>query len=311
MKQALFIAGPTASGKSAFALKVASELNGVIINADSMQVYRDLSILTACPTEAEQASAPHRLYGFLDGAEACSAAVWAALAMQEIEKAWQVGQLPILVGGTGLYFKVLTDGIAKVPDIPDNVRTQVRKECEEVGSETLHRELTRIDPMLARRLAPGDSQRISRAIEVFRATSVPLSEWQKNTTPGPMQSADQAGLVEKCVLVPERAELYRRCDQRFDSMIETGALDEVRALLTRKLSPDLPVMRALGVPSLARFIRNEVPLAEAQEDAKMQTRRFAKRQLTWFRNQFSHWEVANAQYMESVFDKLVAKIIKN
>lgn len=310
MKRALFIAGPTASGKSAFALKAAAAYDGIIINADSMQVYRDLSVITACPSEIEQKKAPHRLYGFLDATEICSVAFWADKAMGEIRSAWDAGKLPILVGGTGMYFKVLVDGIAKIPDIPDEVRTQVRRECQDRGSEALHTELTVSDPVTAARLAPGDSQRISRAIEVMRSTGIPLSEWQKDTKPGPMQSYDKTGDVEKFVLLPNREELYARCDQRFDQMMEQGALDEVRALFDRQLSTDLPVMRALGVPSLIRYLDGEIPYEQAADDAKMQTRRFAKRQLTWFRNQFSHWRTLNAQYSESYFDKLVAKIFK-
>ncbi len=310
MKRALFIAGPTASGKSAFALKVAAAYNGTIINADSMQVYKDLSVLTACPDEAEQAVVPHRLYGFLDGAEVCSVAFWADTAMKEINRAWAEGRLPILVGGTGMYFKVLLDGIAKIPDIPDDIRATVREECSRFGSEVLHKELEEKDSATAARLAPGDSQRICRAIEVVRATGVPLSEWQKKTEPGPMQKHDLAGDVEKFILMPDREELYARCDRRFGLMLEQGGIEEVEALLKRNLSAELPVMRALGVPSLAMYLSGEAPLEEASEHAKMHTRRFAKRQLTWFRNQFSHWSSLNAQYSESYFDKLVTKLFK-
>ena len=310
MKRALFIAGPTASGKSAFALKVASAYDGVIINADSMQVYKDLRVLTACPDEAEEAQAPHRLYGYLDGAQVCSAAFWAEEAMREVNSAWRAKKLPILVGGTGMYFKVLLDGIAKIPDIPEAVRGAVRDECSRVGSEALHEELEISDPEAAARLAPGDSQRICRAVEVVRATGTPLSEWQKNTQPGPMKELDDAGDVEKFILSPERQELYSRCDRRFDQMLEQGALEEVGALLARNLSTELPVMRALGMPSLAMYLSGEASLEQAAEHAKMHTRRFAKRQLTWFRNQFSQWNSIEAQYSESYFDKLVTKLFK-
>ncbi len=299
MKRALFIAGPTASGKSAFALEVADRRDGIIINADSMQVYRDLPVLTACPSTEEQASAPHRLYGFLDGAEVCSAAFWAEKAMAEIESAWKANKLPILVGGTGMYFKVLLDGIAKIPDIPDDIRSGVRSECQNNGSEALHKELQGIDPEAAARLAPGDSQRISRAMEVFRATGIPLSTWQQDTPPGPMAKLDRAGGVDKIAIIPERSELYRRCDLRFDQMLTEGAIAEVEALMARQLSPEFPIMRALGVPALAAYLSGLVSLDEASAEAKMQTRRFAKRQLTWLRNQFSHWNGDFAQYMES------------
>lgn len=289
MKRALFIAGPTASGKSAFALKAAECRNGVIINADSMQVYRDLPVLTACPSADEQARVPHRLYGFLDGSEVCSAAFWAETAMDEIESAWSVGKLPILVGGTGMYFKVLLDGIAKVPDIPDEIRSAVRRECEQDGSKALHRQLQDIDSEAAARLAPGDSQRVSRAVEVFRATGIALSTWQKDTPPGPMAEFDRAGAVDKTVIIPERRDLYQRCDLRFDYMLTAGAIAEVEALLARQLSPDLPIMRALGVPALTAYLGGTISLDAAAAEAKMQTRRFAKRQLTWLRNQFSRW----------------------
>lgn len=310
LKRALFIAGPTASGKSAFALKAAAAYDGVIINADSMQVYRDLSVITACPSEEEQDQVPHRLYGFLDATDVCSAAFWAEKAMAEIHSTWSAGKLPILVGGTGMYFKVLIDGIAKVPDIPADIRTAVRQECNADGPELLHDELKRLDPVMAERLAPGDSQRISRAVEVVRATGVPLSEWQKNTDPGPMHPFDANGSIEKYVLLPERSELYARCDSRFDLMINHGGLDEVRKLAARGLPTELPIMRALGVPSLMAHLSGEMTLEDAVEQAKMQTRRFAKRQLTWFRNQFSHWKTLNAQYSERYFDKFVTKLFE-
>lgn len=299
MKRALFIAGPTASGKSAFALKAAKQHGGIIINADSMQVYKDLPILTACPPADEQAQVPHRLYGFLDGSEACSAAFWAETAMGEIKSAWKEDKLPILVGGTGMYFKVLLDGIAKIPDIPEDIRTAVRTECEQGGSPALHRQLQDVDPEAAARLAAGDSQRVSRAIEVYRATGTPLSVWQQDTPPGPMAEYDKAGLVDKTVIIPERGELYQRCDLRFDLMIKAGALAEVEALIARRLSPELPIMRALGVPALAAYLAGTTDFDAATEEAKMQTRRFAKRQLTWLRNQFSHWNGYNTQYMET------------
>ena len=299
MKRALFIAGPTASGKSAFALEVAGRHDGIIINADSMQVYRDLPVLTACPPVEEEAIAPHRLYGFLDGTEVCSVAFWAEKAMQEIESAWEADKLPILVGGTGMYFKVLLDGIAKIPDIPEQIRSSVRSECLLNGSQALHGELQDVDPQAAVRLAPGDSQRVCRAVEVFRATGIPLSTWQKDTPPGPMAKLDGAGGVDKVAIIPERNELYRRCDLRFDHMLESTAIAEVEALVARQLSSDLPIMRALGVPALAAYLAGSVSLDEASTEAKMQTRRFAKRQLTWLRNQFSHWNKNFAQYMES------------
>ncbi len=300
MKRAILIAGPTASGKSALSLKLAEELNGVIINADSMQVYRDLRIITARPSVEDEQAAPHRLYGFMDATEVCSAALWASLAMQEIEAAWQKDQVPILVGGTGMYFKVLIDGIAVVPDIPDDIRSTVRARCDSESSEVLHAELMQVDPEMAGRLAPGDSQRISRALEVYLATGTPLSVWQKDTKPGPLAALDQSGGTTKLVLAPERQYLYDRCNLRFDLMMQQGALEEVLALKARNLDSSLPLMRSLGVPSLLAYLNGEIELETALEDAKMQTRRFAKRQLTWFRNQFGHWDRVQGQADEAL-----------
>lgn len=310
MKQALFIAGPTASGKSALSLRLAKDLNGVIINADSMQVYDGLRIVTACPSEEDEAAAPHRLYRFLDPAETCSAAFWAEKARAEIDEVWDKGQTPIVIGGTGMYFKVLLEGIAKIPDIDPEIRAAVRKECEKEGSAKLHAELTDYDLDAHARLFPGDSQRVSRAVEVFRSTGKALSDWQKETEPGLMQAEDEAGKILKLIINPEREILYDRCNRRFDLMIEAGALNEVAALMERNLDPSLPVMRALGVPSLIAILRDEVEKGAAIDDAKMQTRRFAKRQLTWFRNQFSTWERISAQLSESEYRKILSKNFK-
>jgi len=310
LKQALFIAGPTASGKSALSLRLAKDLNGVIINADSMQVYKGLRIVTACPSKEDEAAAPHRLYRFLDPSETCSAAFWAAKAKAEIDTAWERGQTPIVIGGTGMYFKVLLEGIAKVPEIDPKIRADVRLECNEAGSEVLHKELSGYDPAAAARLSPGDSQRICRAVEVFRSTGKALSDWHKETGPGLMQAADAAGQIVKLILNPDRETLYERCNLRFDMMLEEGALEEVRNLMSKDLDPSLPAMRALGVPSLVNIIKGEQKPEAAIEDAKMQTRRFAKRQLTWFRNQFSAWERISAQLSESEYQKILSKNIK-
>lgn len=311
MKRALFIAGPTASGKSALSLRLAKDLNGVIINSDSMQVYRDLRVITARPSEEEEAMAPHRLYGYLDAKLVSSAASWADDAMAEIEAAWRQGLMPIVIGGTGMYFKTLLDGMAAIPEIPEGTRAEIRARCEAEGSAVLHDELRQIDPETAGRLFPGDSQRICRALEVYHATGKPISAWQADTPPGPMKPADEAGQLIKIVLDPPRDILYDRCNRRFDIMLQTGAWDEIDALIERNLDPTLPLMRALGVPSLIAHRLGDVPLEDAIEDAKMQTRRFAKRQLTWFRNQFGDWERFPAQFSESEYwDFLNKKIIK-
>jgi len=295
MKRALLIAGPTASGKSAMALDIAAQKNGVIINADSMQVYKELRILTARPSEEEEAQAPHRLYGMMNGAHACSAKEWATLAENEIKTAWKHGQFPILVGGTGMYFKTLLAGMAEIPDIDPDIRTDVRQRAETEGAEALHAELKKVDPSTAGRLEPGDSQRISRALEVFLSTGKPLSEWHKDTRPGFLDQYDQASEVEKIVLDWPRGVLYGRCDTRFDMMIDQGALEEVEKLMAMQLDPTLPIMKSLGVPSLISYLHGNKNLDAALEEAKMLTRRFAKRQLTWFRNQFCDWNRQNAQ----------------
>ncbi|PCI59700.1 MAG: tRNA (adenosine(37)-N6)-dimethylallyltransferase MiaA [Kordiimonadales bacterium] len=305
MKQALFIAGPTASGKSALSLRLASTLGGVIINADSMQVYDGLRVLTACPNEEEENAAPHRLYRFLDAAAPCSTALWVKHAMIEITSAWEKDQTPILVGGTGMYFKALLDGMAEIPAIDGAIRQAVRDECAAKGSEFLHAELQTYDGDAAKRLPSGDSQRISRAVEVYRSTGKALTEWHKATKPGPMAEFDEAGGVHKIIVGGHTREaLYARCDQRFDWMVEHGALEEVKGLMARGLDPQLPSMRSLGVPSLVAYLKGDSSLDEAGDEAKMLTRRFAKRQLTWFRNQFPTWERVSAQLSESEYPKI-------
>jgi tRNA dimethylallyltransferase len=307
MKRALFIAGPTASGKSALSLRLAEDLNGVIINSDSMQVYADLRVITARPSEADEAAAPHRLYGYLDGAEVSSAASWAEDAMREITAAWDAGRTPIVIGGTGMYFKALLDGMAVIPPIPEDIRAAVRARCEAEGSAALHETLRAVDPATAARLFPGDSQRLCRALEVYEATGRPISAWQAETQPGLMHHLDAEGGLAKLVLDPDREVLYDRCNRRFDAMLKAGAWEELDALMARRLDPSLPLMRALGVPSLMACRRGEVPLEAAVEDAKMQTRRFAKRQLTWFRNQFGHWDRLPAQFSESDYREFLNK----
>lgn len=310
MSRVILIAGPTASGKSALALRLAEDLGGVVINADSMQVYAGLRVLTARPSAADEARAPHRLYGTVADDVAYSAADWAAAAMAEIEAAHDAGKVPILVGGTGMYFKVLLGGIAEIPEIPEDIRARVRAKVAAEGSAAAHAELAPLDPAAAARLSPGDSQRVSRALEVVLATGRPITDWQADTKPGPLAPPDAAGLVEKIVLDWPREELYARCDLRFELMLEEGALAEVEALMARNLDPTLPVMKALGVPTLAAYLDGEVDLEAAKAESQMQTRRFAKRQLTWFRNQFGDWPRWSAQYYENIYSDFVIKISK-
>jgi len=296
---AIFIAGPTASGKTSLALDVVARLAGagalsdpsdaVIINADSMQVYDTLQVLSARPDEGEMADVPHRMFGFLSPGQAFSVAEWADMAMQEVLSAHEAGRLPILVGGTGLYFKALLGGLAVVPEIPDDIRSQVRDQQAELGAHALHVMLSEEDPRMAERLEEGDSQRIARALEVVRATGVSLKDWQENTKPGPLFERDQAGQVMKYVLERPREALYARIEARFDQMVDHGALDEVKALMQQGIHESLPAMKALGVPSLMAYLRGDMDLAEALNDAKTRTRRYAKRQTTWFSNQFGDW----------------------
>jgi tRNA dimethylallyltransferase len=280
-ERALLIAGPTASGKSALALALAERHGGVIINADSMQVYRDLRTITARPTPAEEARAPHRLYGHVDAAATYSVGHWINDVARVLDEAAVRGEPPILVGGTGLYFKALTHGLAAVPPIPAQVRVAVRARLAAEGAVTLHAELARRDPAGAAALKVGDGVRIVRALEVIEATGRPLSAWHRD---GMAPLVDPASAI-KIFLAPDRAELKTRIGARFDAMMAAGALDEVRALDARGLDPLQPVLKAHGVPWLRRALAGEMPMDEAIEAAKRDTWRYTKRQFTWFRHQ--------------------------
>jgi tRNA dimethylallyltransferase len=277
----ILIAGPTASGKSALALALAEKLDGIVVNADSMQVYRDLCIITARPTEEEKRRVPHRLYGHIDAAENYSVGHWCTEAAATLEATGRHGRPAIVVGGTGLYFNALTRGLAGVPPIPDDIRNDVRTRLVSDGVAALHAELKRRDATMAARLMPGDRARITRALEVILATGRSLRDWHEAATPSRLDAAATA----KVFLMPERDALLRRIDARFDAMMAAGALDEVRMLATRKLASDLPAMKAHGVPWLVRHLKGEITLAEAVEGAKRDTRQYTKRQATWFRNQ--------------------------
>lgn len=273
------IAGATASGKSATALDLAERRGGVVINADASQVYADLRVLSARPSLEEEARAPHRLYGVVDGSTACSAAAWADMARQAIAAVHAEGRLPILVGGTGLYIRTLLDGIAPVPAIPEEVRAEVRL------LDDPHAALAIEDPAMAARLRPSDRQRSSRALEVWRATRRSLADWQRTNVGGIADAVE----LRPYVVEIDRDALYARCNRRFDDMIAAGAVEEVAALAARGLAPELPVMKALGVPPLLRHLAGEIGLDEAADVAKRDTRHYAKRQLTWFRNQSAGW----------------------
>ena len=300
-RRAVLIAGPTASGKSALALALAERFGGTIINADSMQIYRDLRVITARPTAQEEARVAHRLYGHVDAAESYSAGRWLADAQAALQEARRASQLPILVGGTGLYFKLMTEGLAVIPPIPPEVRSALRARLAAEGAPALHAELARRDPASGSRLHPGDGSRIVRALEVLEATGRPLGDWQNANGP-PLLEPDR---VTKMFLAPDRAVLRSRIDTRFDAMLIAGALDEARALAARGLDPLLSAMKAHGVPWLIRHLRGEISLDEAAVQAKADTRRYAKRQFTWFRNQLSDWEWVAP---EAVIELVAARI---
>ena len=290
---AVIIAGPTASGKSALALALAKHYGGTIINADALQCYRDLRILSARPGPADEARASHRLYGFLDAAERGSAARWRDLALAEITASFAAERLPILVGGTGLYIRALREGLAPVPDVPPESREQAAALFAELGGAAFRVELARLDPVSAARFPPGDKTRLTRAFEVVRATGKPIGEWQKQAgAPAPYRFAT-------ILLAPPRAALYAACDARFAAMIEAGGLNEARVLLARGLNPDLPAMKAVGLPELLRHLRGEIGLDPAIAAAQQATRRYAKRQMTWFRHQLDADLTCDEQYSES------------
>jgi len=273
----VLIAGPTASGKSALALALAQQINGVIVNADSAQIYRDLRILSAAPTSDDLQRAEHQLYGVQDGALPCSAAEWAAMARGEVAEIHAKGRIPILVGGTGLYLRTLLDGIAPVPAIDPDVRARVRE--ADVADNYL--KLRTFDPQRAEKLKPGDTARINRALEVILSTGRTLSEWQEQREGGIADAVELRPLI----LLPPRKWLYARCDERFARMIDEGAVSEVEALLARNLNPNLPVMRAIGVRDISAYLRREATLDEAIATGQQATRRYAKRQYTWFAHQ--------------------------
>jgi tRNA dimethylallyltransferase len=302
----LLIAGPTASGKSALAMKLAASLNGTIINADSMQVYRDLAILTARPNAAEMASIPHLLFGHVDAAENYSVARFLSDAARAIAGVRREGRLPIVVGGTGLYFKALTTGMSAIPAVPAPVRAMIRRETMGFSAAELHRLLSRQDPATAARLRPTDPQRLLRALEVFAATGKPLVSFQDGEKT-PLLRSDWAGFF----LAPSRDDLRQRIELRFEAMIAAGAIEEVTALALRQLDPALPAMRAHGVPGLIDFVRGVSALSEAIARGKSDTRQYAKRQFTWARHQLPgfQWLDGEPPAMEALIaDRLLARV---
>jgi tRNA dimethylallyltransferase len=307
----IVIGGPTASGKSSVAVELARALDGTVINADSMQVYRELAIVTARPTRAQTDRVPHRLYGTMPAAEPCSAARWRDAALAEIAAALAEGRTPIVVGGTGLYLRALVEGIAEIPPVPPAVRAAAEARLAEIGGAAFRAELADRDPETAARLSDNDRQRLIRAAEVVAATGRPIAEWQRGRTLTP-----PPGLAfDVIALMPPRPALYAACDGRFEVMMATGAVEEVEALDALGLDPSLPAMKALGVPELRRLVRGEIGHDAAVARAQTATRRYAKRQTTWFRHQLPaeggnvrYACAIDAQYSNRLSQEILTKI---
>lgn len=280
-QDAILITGPTASGKSALAVRLAAEHGGVVINADSMQVYDTLSVLTARPQPEDMGGIEHRLYGHVPAGAAYSTGDWLREATALVRELRERGKRPVFVGGTGLYFRALTGGLSDMPAIPNGVRERVRARLAAEGAEALHRELAERDPETAARLMVGDGQRIVRALEVIEATGKSISTFQSASGPAVIDPER----AEKIVVLPDRAVLAARIDRRFGLMLKAGAVDEVKALLAQDLPPAMPVMKAIGVPQIAAMLAGEMREADAIERGAAATRQYAKRQMTWFRNQ--------------------------
>jgi tRNA dimethylallyltransferase len=292
---ALILAGPTASGKSALALALAERVGGTVINADSMQVYRELRVLTARPTPAEEARLPHRLYGVRPAAEAASVAWWRGAALAAMREARAAGRLPILCGGTGMYLASLTQGLSDIPPVPAPAREEARRLLATEGAPALHARLAGLDPETAARLRPTDSQRVARAFEVRVGTGRGLASWQAGGSTGPAPWRFAAILLD-----PPREELRAAIAARWQAMLAAGAIEEVRALLALGLDPALPAMRAHGVPELARHLAGALPLEEASRRAILNTGRYTKRQSTWFR----HHALADASRTHTIHARI-------
>ena len=282
----VLIAGPTASGKSALAMAVAERLGGTIINADSMQVYQELTLLTARPSANDMGRVPHLLFGHVPASERYSVGRWLADVEPALDKVRRADRIPVLVGGTGLYFRVLTQGLADIPDVPAAITAQWQDRVAEKGAEAVHAVLAEQSAEEAARIPPTDAARLVRALSVLEATGCPLGDWHK--------AAEQQALVplaeaEAVVVSLPRQDLYRRIEARMDRMVVEGAVDEAKALAELKLDPELPAMKAIGVPEFIAVARGEMPLVQAVTDAKTATRRYAKRQDTWFRHQAADW----------------------
>lgn len=299
----IVVAGPTASGKSDLALALAGEFAGVVINADSQQRYRDFPILTAQPGADDKARAPHRLFGDLAAHEVSTAAEWAVKAAREIESAREAGAHPIVVGGTGLYLRVLMQGFAEIPPIPDEVRAAARELLAKVGNAEFHRRLAERDPHGAAHIPPGNSQRLARAWEVIEATGTPLSVWQE-APPAPALTADYFSIL----LMPPREILVAAAAARFGAMMAAGALAEVERAIAAGVAQDAPAMNALGARELADHLRGQVSLEAAVGRAEIATRQYAKRQATWFRHQFRSSLTLDTRYTDRMRATIVSAV---
>jgi tRNA dimethylallyltransferase len=303
VKKLVVVAGPTASGKSSIALRLAEQFNGVVVNADSMQVYRGVPILTAQPSAVDENRAPHLLYGVIPPEQSCSAGKWRQMASDACNAVWAEGKLPVLVGGTGLYIRSLLDGLSPIPEIPDAVRDESRALFARLGNEAFHAALAERDPVMAERLNAANSQRVVRAWEVLAATGRSLAEWQAEPRQGGL-GADSRIIA----ITPPRDLLYRNCDHRLEHMLQHGALEEVRALTALGLDPALPVMKALGVAEFSAYLRGEMTLQESLAAAQQATRNYAKRQLTWFRHQIVTDLTLTEQFSEREIEKIFSFI---
>ncbi len=307
-KRTILIAGPTASGKSALALKVAEAVDGVIINADSMQVYKELRVLTARPSEEDCALVPHRLYGHVGAAQRYSVGSWLEDVSKALDETWHQAKVPVIVGGTGLYFKALEEGIAEVPPVPEAVHVKWRERLQRDGALTLYHVLAQRDPVLAGRLKPTETQRVLRGLEVHDASGKSLSHWQNSAHTTPlMQGVDPLRLL---VTLP-RDELYARCDQRLEVMLENGAIEEVANLFSLDVDPQLPAMKALGVQHLKAYLDEQCTIEDVIDAVQTWTRRYAKRQLTWFRSNMISWTPIDTQDSERTMPELFSILREN
>lgn len=300
----ILVAGPTASGKSGLAMHIAEAVDGVVINGDSMQVYDELRIVTARPDAEDEARVPHRLYGCMSARQACSVGDWLDMVAPVIEGTWRAGQVPIVTGGTGMYLKSLVEGIATIPSVPEAIRSSVQAYYDEIGGEAFRNQLATVDPAAAGRLRPADRQRLTRALEVHRASGRALSEWLADGN-APVLGDTRFVTV---VLEPPREDLYERIDRRFEQMVNQGALEEVRAFLALGLDPSLPASKAVGVRELGGFLSGDWSQEQAVSMAQQASRNYAKRQMTWFRNQIRKDFSLNAQYSERENEKIFSFI---